>query len=100
MDWTIGKIAALVVVASLAGGSQVAAATCVTKHAQATSATESSAKWFALETMVQSVSWSLWPGFVATGDVSGYNVTKQNYNCDSSGLGVTCKGSATFCKSG
>jgi hypothetical protein len=77
-----------------------ASAECVTKAAQATSSTEDSAKWFALETMVQGVSWGLWPAFVATGDVPGYKITKQNYKCSPGGVGVTCRGSATFCKAG
>jgi hypothetical protein len=77
-----------------------ASAECVTKAAQATSSTEESAKWFALETMVQGVSWGLWPAFVATGDVPGYKITKQNYKCMPGGAGVTCRGSATFCKAG
>jgi hypothetical protein len=77
-----------------------ASAECVTKAAQATSSTEDSARWFALETMVQGVSWGLWPAFVATGDVPGYKITKQNYKCTPGGVGVTCRGSATFCKAG
>ncbi len=75
-----------------------AQAACVRKSAVATSTTTASAKWFALETMVQSVSWGLWPGFVATGEVSGYKITKQRYKCKPEGLGVTCNGTATFCK--
>jgi hypothetical protein len=77
-----------------------ASAECVTKAAQASSATEDSAKWFALETMVQAVSWSLWPSFVATGDVPGYQVKNQAYTCTPGGVGFTCRGKATFCKAG
>lgn len=77
-----------------------ASAECVKKAAEATSATEASAKWFALETMVQGVSWSLWPSFVATGNVPGYKITKQTYKCTPGGASVTCRGSATFCKVG
>ncbi len=75
-----------------------AQAECVRKSAEATSGTEASAKWFALETMVQSVSWGLWPGFVATGNVAGYTIKNQKYKCKPSTWGVNCYGSATFCK--
>jgi hypothetical protein len=77
---------------------QAQANTCVKKAAEATSTTEDSAKWFALETMVQSVSWGLWPSFVATGDVPGYKIKDQKYKCTPGGMGVTCRGHATFCK--
>lgn len=71
---------------------------CLTKAAVATAGDEKFAKWFALETMVQSVSWSLWPSFVADGSVPGYKITKQRYTCSPSGGVVTCNGQATFCK--
>ena len=87
------------VLASLAI-SAPASAECVTKAAQATSTTEDSAKWFALETMVQAVSWGLWPSFVATGDVPGYQVRNQDYKCTPGGAGYTCRGKVTFCKAG
>ena len=81
-------------------GAQSANADCVRKHAQATSTSESSAKWFALETMVQSVSWGLWPTFVLSGNVPGYTIKKERYKCKPGDLGITCQGSATFCKTG
>ena len=74
------------------------AGACVTKSAEATSGTADQAKWFALETMVQSVSWGLWPGYVATNKVEGYTVKNQQYKCSTSGAGTTCRGNATFCK--
>jgi hypothetical protein len=90
-------VAALILSTSLIAG-QAHADTCVKKAAEATSTSEDSAKWFALETMVQAVSWGLWPSFVATGDVPGYKIKDQKYKCDKSGMGVTCRGQATFCK--
>ena len=86
----------------LIGGLTVstAAADCVTKAAEATSGTEASAKWFALETMVQAVSWSLWPNFLSTGKVDGYKVKNEHYKCWKSSGGTTCRGEATFCKLG
>ncbi len=82
----------------LFAGPSAAFAECVTKGAVATSGTEESAKWFVMETMVQAVSWGLWPGFLANGKVEGYNVTKERYNCKPEGGTVTCRGQATFCK--
>jgi hypothetical protein len=78
-------------------GAGAANAGCTTKGAVATAGSADSAKWFALETMVQSVSWGLWPGFVATGDVAGYRVVNKRYKCRPDGGMVTCHGSATFC---
>ena len=83
--------------AALAFGADAANAGCVTKGAVATSSSADSAKWFALETMVQSVSWGLWPGFVATGNVDGYRVMNKRYRCTADGGMTTCHGRATFC---
>jgi len=82
----------------LALGASVAQAECVKKGAVATSGSAESAKWFALETMVQSVSWGLWPGFLANGKVAGYNIVNEKYSCKPDGGQVTCRGTATFCK--
>ncbi len=90
------KVSALVV-AMVLGAPSVEAA-CVTKGAIATSGDAKSAKWFALETMVQAVSWGLWPGFVATNKVAGYKITGEKYSCKPDAGGVTCQGRATFCK--
>ncbi len=82
----------------LALGAPVAQAECVKKGAVATSGSAELAKWFALETMVQSVSWGLWPGFLANGKVAGYNIVNEKYSCKPDGGQVTCRGTATFCK--
>ena len=81
-----------------------AQAACVTKAANATSPTENQAKWYVMETMVQSVSWGLWPGFVAANQtrtsnwqLEGYKVTGERYQCKPEGGQVFCRGSATFC---
>ena len=58
---------------------------CVSKAAVATSGTAESAKWYALETMVQAVSWGLWPGFVANNKVEGYTVKNEHYKCQPEG---------------
>ncbi len=83
---------------SIAFSASAAQAECVTKAANATSGTETSAKWFVMETMVQAVSWGLWPGFVANSKVEGYTVKNEKYSCKPEGAGVFCRGSASFCK--
>jgi hypothetical protein len=83
--------------AALTLGAGAANAGCVSKAAVATSTSADSARWFAMETMVQNVSWGLWPGFVATGDVAGYRVVNKRYRCSPAGGMVTCHGRATFC---
>lgn len=75
-----------------------AMAGCVSKGAVATAGSAESAKWYALETMVQAVSWGLWPGFVATNKVEGYTVKNERYRCNPDGGQVTCHGRASFCK--
>lgn len=82
----------------LAAGS--AQAQCVTKGAKATAGSESSAKWYVMETMVQAVSWGLWPGWLSNGKVAGYSVKNEKYECKPDGGNVTCRGRATFCKTG
>ena len=82
---------------ALLDASGASAKDCVTKFAVATSGTADQAKWFALETTVQAVSWGLWPGFVSTNKVEGYNVADR-YSCKPDGGQVTCNVTATFCK--
>lgn len=89
--------AAVAFIAISAAASVQAQAACLNKGAEATSYDAESAKWFALETMVQSVSWGIWPAFVANGSTPGWTITKQSYQCKPSGASVYCKGTATFC---
>ncbi len=77
-----------------------AEAACVRKAAVATAPTESQAKWFAMETIVQQISWGLWPGWVATGQLPGYKVQKRKYTCSKADFGVKCNATATICKTG
>lgn len=99
------RIKSLLAAGSLAGmiltvSSLGANAACVTKGATATSYSEASARWFVMETIVQQVSWGLWPGWVATGQLPGYQVKNRKYKC-SKGSGTTkCTGRATICKVG
>ena len=93
---------ALILVASIAtsGLASAAQAKCLKKAAVATAGDAKAAKWFALETMVQAVSWGIWPAFVANGSTPGYRIAKQKYRCKNAGAGVTCTGQATFCPTG
>lgn len=84
--------------AAVSFGAGAANAGCMTKGAVATSTSADSAKWFAMETMVQNVSWGLWPGFLANGQVEGYKVINKRYSCGPDGGLVKCHGRATFCK--
>lgn len=94
----VARIALSSMAMAFALGVTPAAADCVTKGAVATAESEKSAKWYALETMVQAVSWGLWPGFLANGKVEGYDITDERYSCSAEGAGFTCRGRATFCK--
>ena len=90
-------ISSTIMMTTLAFAAAAAMADCVTKAAVATSGTEDQAKWYALETTVQAVSWGLWPGFVQTSRVAGYNV-HDTYKCGKDSGGVTCHVVATFCR--
>lgn len=95
------RIVSAAVIASLALGVSAASAGCVNKGAVATAGSEKDAKWYAMETMVQAVSWSLWPGWLQNGKVAGYSVSSERYKCSKDGGGqVTCHGRATFCTKG
>ena len=96
-SFRLGLVAAAAF-AMIGGGS--ASAGCVGKGAVATSGSEKDAKWYAMETMVQAVSWGLWPGWLQTGKVEGYKVTSEKYKCNADGGQVTCHGRATFCTAG
>lgn len=93
--------------AFLLASASAEAADCTTKGANATASSESSAKWYVMETMVQSVSWGLWPGFLAANPqhtsnykIDGYRISGERYECKPQGGQVFCRGRATFCKAG
>ncbi len=93
-------VAAAVVLAAGAASIESAHAGCVTKAARATAGSESSAKWYVMETMVQAVSWGLWPGWLSNGKVAGHTVRNERYTCKPDGGQVTCRGRADFCTTG
>lgn len=86
-----------IVAATAMAWTATAEAGCVNKAAIATAPTESQAKWFAMETIVQQVSWGLWPAWVATGKIPGHVVKKRSYKCGKGDLGVKCKATARIC---
>lgn len=90
-----GMVATAAMVVAL--GAPAAQAECVKKGAIATAGSEEWAKWYALETTVQALSWGLWPGFLANGKVEGYSVADR-YSCKPDGSQVTCRAAVTFCK--
>lgn len=94
------RLGCAVLAATVALGVSAANAACVNKGAVATSGSEKDAKWFAMETMVQGVSWGLWPGWLSTGKVEGHTVKNERYKCAPEGGMVTCHGRATFCTKG
>lgn len=94
------RIAGLALCAGMVMGASGASAGCVTKGAIATAGSEKDAKWYVMETMVQAVSWSLWPGWLQNGKVAGHSVSGERYSCKGDGGQVTCRGRATFCTKG
>lgn len=72
---------------------------CVVKAAEGTGADESTAKFQVDEALLQSVDWGAWAAWMASGSTPGYTFGKRTYKCaKGTGLGVTCRGSATICK--
>ncbi|MEQ1716938.1 MAG: hypothetical protein ABL907_13280 [Hyphomicrobium sp.] len=94
------SIASLSLAAFMALGAASASAGCVNKGSVATAGSAKDAKWYAMETMVQAVSWSLWPGWLQNGKVAGYSISNERYRCNPEGGQVTCHGRATFCTKG
>ncbi len=97
--WKI--MAAFVAAGLVALSAGMAQAGCQTKGGKATAPTKQQAQWLAMETIVQQVSWSAWPGWVATGKMAGYVIKDEKYKCTQAGSGgVTCIGTATICTAG
>ncbi len=95
MKFVKGLFAAAAMTVAL--GAPIAEAACVKKGAVATAGSEEWAKWYALETTVQALSWGLWPGFLSNGKVEGYSVNDK-YSCKPDGGQITCRAAVTFCK--
>lgn len=93
---TAAAIAALAVL-SLGFGTPAEAGRCFKKAASGTNTTVSGAKFQVYEALLQSFDWGVWATYMATGTTPGYKV-RPRYKCSKGGLGYTCKGVATICK--
>ncbi len=93
------KAAAIAVLAafSLGCGTPAEAGRCFKKGASGTNTTVSGAKFQVYEALLQSFDWGVWATYMATGTTPGYKVSPR-YTCSKGGLGYTCKGVATICK--
>ena len=90
------SIAALIAVLS----APVDAATrCSMKTADGTGPDEKVAKFQVYEGMLKSVDLGVWSQWLLDGSTPGYKVGKPVYVCrHGMGLGVSCRGRATICK--
>lgn len=95
----LSRLSAAALGVAVALAASTAQAECVSRAANATAGSAESAKWYVMETMVQAVSWGLWPGWLSNGKVAGYSVSNEKYTCKPDGGQVFCRGSATFCTS-
>ena len=95
------KAACLAAAIAICASQSVDAATrCAIKTASGTGPTEDVAKFQVYEGLLASVDGGLWPAWLATGTTPGYRVNKPVYTCRKGmGLGVSCRGRATICKS-
>ena len=84
----------------LAAAPPVGAATrCVAKTASGTGPTEEVAKFQVYEAVLAATDQGAWASWMATGTTPGYKVGKPVYTCRRGvGLGVSCTGRATVCK--
>jgi hypothetical protein len=94
---TAAAIAALAAL-SLGCGTPAEAGRCFKKAASGTNTTVSGAKFQVYEALLQSFDWGVWAAYMTTGTTPGYRVGKPHYRCRKGGLGYTCKGVATICK--
>ncbi len=83
---------------TLTCGTQAEAGRCFRKAASGTNLTMSGAKSQVYEALLQSFDWGAWASWMATGTTPGYRVGRPHYRCTKGGLGYTCKGTATICK--
>lgn len=94
----IAFVLAAVSVFSLGIGTSAEAGRCFKKAATGTNITIAGAKSQVFEALLQSFDWGAWASWMATGTTPGYKVGKPHYRCSTGGLGYTCKGVATICK--
>ena len=56
------------------------------------------AKFQVDEALLQSVDWSAWAAWMASGSTPGWDFGKRTYKCKAGGLGYECVGQAKLCK--
>lgn len=92
-------VAAVAITALTVGSLTADAKECWRKSAEGTAGDVAGAKFQVDEALLQSVDWGAWAAWMASGSTPGYNFGKRTYSCKpGSGIGVTCRGSATICK--
>ena len=91
---------AVTVTVAVAGFAGAAEAACFKKSASGTAGSIDGAKFQVKEAILQSFDWSVWAAFMATGSTPGYRVTSHGYKCTPGGMGYTCRGTSTICKTG
>ncbi len=97
----LGQLACVAVAAvalSMSVGTSAEAGACFKKAASGTAGTKDDAKFQVMEALLQSFDWGVWAAWMATGSTPGYKVHTPRYRCAKGGLGYTCRGVATICK--
>ena len=94
------SVLAIVAVATISPLPVGAAPRCVTKTADGTGPTADVAKFQVYEGLLRSVDGGAWTAWMANGTTPGLRVSKPVYTCRQGlGLGVSCRGRATICRS-
>lgn len=95
----VGLAIAGLAMASAQAEAQGAKKNCFVKASEGTNSTEEGAKFQAFEALLQATDWGLWAAWMANGSTPGYTVAKPAYKCTKgTGLGYTCRGQTTICK--
>ena len=94
----LAAAAALTTAISLAAAPASAQQGCVMKAAQGTAGSLEGAKFQVDEALLQSVDWSAWAAWMASGSTPGWDFGKRTYKCKAGGLGYECVGQAKLCK--
>lgn len=100
MKTIIRTAAAVVALAAFSAsyGTPVEAGRCFKKAASGTASTMQGAKFQVQEAILQSFDWGVWAAWMASGTTPGYKVSSPSYRCAKGGVGYTCKGVSTICK--
>lgn len=91
-----GAVAAVAL--SMTASAPADAGSCFKKAASGTAGSMDGAKFQVMEALLQSFDWGVWAAWMATGSTPGYKVHTPKYTCKKGGMGYTCRGVATICK--